>query len=454
MRGLMAKPSGDIIEQPIHLELPRGSHRARVLHLHPRRPQGSRRHRAEDRRLRLHDPQAGRRRPGRDHHGGGLRHASTASRSTPFTRATRRSSISRPASSAASPAKRSRIRSPTRRSSKAGEVIDEKASNAVVAARRRAAQDPLRAHLRKQARRLRQVLRPQPRDRPHGQARRGGRHHRRAVHRRARHAAHHAHVPHRRRRRRRVQAAHHQGQERRHGPLQRAQGRARTIDGNYIVLNKNGSVTRPRQGRPRTRAPQHRARLGHLRRGRRPRSRRATTFVQWDPYNVPILTEKAGKVEVPRHDRRRHREAGNGRGHRQRRQSSSSSTRKICIRRSSSSDEGGEVLASYSIPAGAARRRSTRATRSRGRHQLLAKTPRKIAKTKDITGGLPRVAELFEARRPKDACEIAKIDGIVDIGGTVRGKRKVHRQGCRDRRRGGASHPGQQAHHRLRRATS
>ncbi len=56
---------------------------------------------------------------------------------------------------------------------------------------------------------------------------------------------------------------------------------------------------------------------------------------------------------------------------------------------------------------------------------LLAKTPRKIAKTKDITGGLPRVAELFEARRPKDACEIAKIDGIVEIGGSVRGKRKL-----------------------------
>ena len=43
---------------------------------------------------------------------------------------------------------------------------------------------------------------------------------------------------------------------------------------------------------------------------------------------------------------------------------------------------------------------------------LLAKTPRKVAKTKDITGGLPRVAELFEARRPKDAAEIAKISGV------------------------------------------
>jgi DNA-directed RNA polymerase subunit beta' len=55
----------------------------------------------------------------------------------------------------------------------------------------------------------------------------------------------------------------------------------------------------------------------------------------------------------------------------------------------------------------------------------MAKTPRKASKTKDITGGLPRVAELFEARRPKDAAEISKIDGIVDFGPSVRGKRCV-----------------------------
>jgi DNA-directed RNA polymerase subunit beta' len=56
---------------------------------------------------------------------------------------------------------------------------------------------------------------------------------------------------------------------------------------------------------------------------------------------------------------------------------------------------------------------------------LIAKTPRKVSTTKDITGGLPRVAELFEARRPKDAAEIAKIDGIVEMAGTVRGKRRI-----------------------------
>jgi DNA-directed RNA polymerase subunit beta' len=55
--------------------------------------------------------------------------------------------------------------------------------------------------------------------------------------------------------------------------------------------------------------------------------------------------------------------------------------------------------------------------------ELLAKTPRKESKTKDITGGLPRVAELFEARHPKDAAEIAKIEGLVDFGPNQRGRR-------------------------------
>jgi DNA-directed RNA polymerase subunit beta' len=57
--------------------------------------------------------------------------------------------------------------------------------------------------------------------------------------------------------------------------------------------------------------------------------------------------------------------------------------------------------------------------------EVIAKIPRETTKTKDITGGLPRVAELFEARRPKDAAEISKIDGIVDFGPSVRGKRCI-----------------------------
>lgn len=56
---------------------------------------------------------------------------------------------------------------------------------------------------------------------------------------------------------------------------------------------------------------------------------------------------------------------------------------------------------------------------------LLVKTPREISKTRDISTGLPRVAELFEARMPKDAAAIAEIDGQVVIGGLHRGLRKI-----------------------------
>ncbi len=56
---------------------------------------------------------------------------------------------------------------------------------------------------------------------------------------------------------------------------------------------------------------------------------------------------------------------------------------------------------------------------------LLARLPRGALKTKDITGGLPRVAELFEARKPKDSAEIAKIDGVIDFRGIQKNKRIV-----------------------------
>jgi DNA-directed RNA polymerase subunit beta' len=56
---------------------------------------------------------------------------------------------------------------------------------------------------------------------------------------------------------------------------------------------------------------------------------------------------------------------------------------------------------------------------------LLAKTPREIQGTQDITGGLPRVTELFEARRPKDPAVLSEIDGVVELGDKRRGKRTI-----------------------------
>jgi DNA-directed RNA polymerase subunit beta' len=56
---------------------------------------------------------------------------------------------------------------------------------------------------------------------------------------------------------------------------------------------------------------------------------------------------------------------------------------------------------------------------------VIAKIPRETTKTKDITGGLPRVVELFEARNPKESAVISEIDGVVTFGKDVKGKRKV-----------------------------
>src|SRR5207237_10866862 len=57
--------------------------------------------------------------------------------------------------------------------------------------------------------------------------------------------------------------------------------------------------------------------------------------------------------------------------------------------------------------------------------QVLAKVSREAYKTRDITGGLPRVAELLEARRPKDPATISEVDGVVRFGEIKRGKREI-----------------------------
>ena len=55
----------------------------------------------------------------------------------------------------------------------------------------------------------------------------------------------------------------------------------------------------------------------------------------------------------------------------------------------------------------------------------VTKIPRQAYKTRDITGGLPRIAELFEARRPKDPATISEMDGVVKFGEIKRGKREI-----------------------------
>ena len=192
-------------------------------------------------------------------------------------------------------------------------------------------------------------------------------------------------------------------------------------DGNNIVLNKNGSVSI--LGEDGRELEKHNVVIGAvISVPDGGKVKKGETFVQWDPYNVPILSEKAGKVKF--HD------IIEGVTMKQEMDETTGQEAMVVIEHKEDLhpqiiiiDEKGEVAANYPIPSGA------HIVVKEGDNivagTLMAKTPRKTSKTKDITGGLPRVAELFEARRPKDAAEISKIDGIVDFGASVRGKRCI-----------------------------
>ncbi|MFH1245344.1 MAG: DNA-directed RNA polymerase subunit beta' [Candidatus Omnitrophota bacterium] len=86
-------------------------------------------------------------------------------------------------------------------------------------------------------------------------------------------------------------------------------------------------------------------------------------------------------------------------------------------------NEQKEVLAIYSIPVGA--HIVVKDGQKIEAGTILAKTPRQVSKTTDITGGLPRVAELFEARRPKDPAVISEIDGIAEFDTGKKGQKKI-----------------------------
>ena len=86
-------------------------------------------------------------------------------------------------------------------------------------------------------------------------------------------------------------------------------------------------------------------------------------------------------------------------------------------------DGAGKILKTYQMPVGAILNVEDGEAVEPG--DMLAKIPRETSKTKDITGGLPRVVELFEARRPSETAVMAEINGEVKFGSITRGKRRV-----------------------------
>jgi DNA-directed RNA polymerase subunit beta' len=190
----------------------------------------------------------------------------------------------------------------------------------------------------------------------------------------------------------------------------------------HVVLNKNGAIVLyDTEGRE---LEHHTPVIGAvISVGDGDRVKKGQSFVKWDPYNVPILSEQSGVVEF--------RDFIEGVTVRKEVNESTGAEETVIVEHKedlhpqivirASAARNAETLAGYAIPAGAHVTVAKGQTVPAG--AMMAKTPRKLMRTKDITGGLPRVAELFEARRPKDAAEIAKIDGLVEFGGTVKGRR-------------------------------
>jgi len=145
-------------------------------------------------------------------------------------------------------------------------------------------------------------------------------------------------------------------------------------------------------------------------------------FIRWDPYTSPILTEVSGKVRyediVEEVTMVEELDEATGRTGRVIIEHRGEYHPQIVIE-----NQKKEVAAIYPIPAGAHIVCQDGASVKAG--ELIAKTPRQVSKTKDITGGLPRVAELFEARKPKDPAMISEIDGIVEFATSKKGQRRI-----------------------------
>src|SRR5215831_15693536 len=191
-------------------------------------------------------------------------------------------------------------------------------------------------------------------------------------------------------------------------------------DGALVVMNRNGNVVvQDAKGRDRERYPiVYGARL-RVKEGQT--VEQGQVLVEWDPYTFSILTEEPGQI--------RFKDILEGITVHEEVDEVTGLSRYIIV---DSPDEkkqpaveikakDGKVLRKYHMPSHAHLMVQDGENVSAG--DVLAKIPRETTKTKDITGGLPRVVELFEARKPRETAVISEIDGVVKHGGIVKGQR-------------------------------
>src|SRR5881296_3533166 len=197
-------------------------------------------------------------------------------------------------------------------------------------------------------------------------------------------------------------------------------------DGDLIATNRNGEVgVVDERGRERERYPV--AYGAKLKVKPEQKIKAKSTLVEWDPFTNPILTEFSGRVE--------YQDIADNITVREEFDDVTGLARKVVIEDPESKLQPGIVIRStdagnasgerhrYPLPVGANLAVADGGDVFVG--DVIAKIVREATRTKDITGGLPRVAELFEARKPKEQAVITEIDGRVEMGSFVKGMRKI-----------------------------
>jgi len=204
----------------------------------------------------------------------------------------------------------------------------------------------------------------------------------------------------------------------------------KTRENDYVVMNRHGEVhvlDEQNRSRGKYTVPYG----AHLKVSDNSSIKRGQLIAEWDPFSIPILAEVDGIIKYG--------DIIEGKTMKEEVDEVTGLSRKVIVE-----FKGGDLRPRVSIKDNKGKTAKLVSTNSVARYLLsvginivvsegdkvragdiLAKIPRETTKTKDITGGLPRVAELFEARKPKDFAVISEIDGVVAFGKDAKGKRKI-----------------------------
>jgi DNA-directed RNA polymerase subunit beta' len=204
----------------------------------------------------------------------------------------------------------------------------------------------------------------------------------------------------------------------------------RNRDGHLIMMNRNGELVifdsnnREREKYPLVYGAKLLVNDGDI-------IEKGKLMAEWDPYSTPIISECSGTIRLEDVEEgvtmQEQFDSVTGLSHKVIVESKATDKRPKLLVLDSSGETikipGTNRIARYMLPVGA--NLVINEGEQIGAGDTIVKIHRETTKTKDITGGLPRVAELFEARKPKDAAVISEIDGIVSFGKDTKGKRKV-----------------------------